>query len=749
MLRIANNSKIIKNSDDTMNKNVCFNYTKEKDQIYWNNAVKKFISIISSLIDSIEVNALPESFLLSIEYVRVVPKTREIDGIFSGNSNCSIQSISSVPFNSIIDGDLVDVDQQRLIDHFEILSFPKLVEDINLIKNYLSNESLVSFSKSCIKGKNSLKSTKTTSNIINSNQLLKGLKANSLNYISSIDEVENITIIKKYNLDELNDSDASEFIMNENDVSLNGDKKTETFINELNSVNKNVSEFTVGIIDSKITNQFLDKFKNIIKYDDMTGDKNPYYSRVDKYSHAEMVASLVMFGDKINNNDDGCGLIKSHVFGVISDYGDNSTLSIISRIKKAVEMHHDKIKVWVMSLGIKEHKKTKTRLSYFGRVISNLELKYNIRFHISAGNPGEDNVILDPSDSPTSISVSSLSDMNGDIAEYSPKGYFGLLGTKPNFSYFGGSNNKKVNVLIYDEIDEGFLIYESKGTSLANPLVSRFYAKIFHTKGFESHEKVKLIMINASIKNTYNKSPEEMDDFITSEDKWKYGSGKLPTNLGLYDSSTFVNTFFKIKVKDLSYRNATTTNEIMIPSINGEKPYYLVISSIDGPENIDFSKGVKFNRVSTELLLSVKNENGKMKNLNKKDYKDKSTFNKINVYGAYWSEIEGAAIKEEQMLNNGKWISSTANIFDIDNLYKNSKINTDKFYLSINVSKRDKKDEVKNNQFIWISYDFIFKRELTLEEQNAFEKDLKTYHENEGHIVIRESIKVKVPAPTK
>ncbi len=708
MKNITKNNNFITHSQNP-NPSVKFGYTQEKDQLYWDRTVKNFIILLKDLLINIKKGSL-----INFQYVRVNPKSIDISKLFLCKKN-DTKSISDEIYNSLLNGDAWDVNKQKLIDQV-------IIEDEGLLKARVKD--IIFYLENLVSNSYSTTPKKPTGQIVEDNNLNLSTFLNQttmLNNIVHINEIESINIIDKYNKNNLYNIGFNNFV----DIKR---KPSEDKENDFVLPEGEQSLYRVGLLDSKIHESFKNKFDDLMNYESYIDDEGEFLESNLTFSHMEAVFSCVAFGDKINNFDDGAGIIKTKTIAVLGEEERNTTIeSVYKRIEKAVKQNPD-IKIWILSLGIEGKITHKNRVSTFGFLISKLSRDFDVKFFIAAGNEGVESYICPPSDSPNSITISSLDDIDGKIADYSSKGYVGLLGTKPNFSYFGGSIKKPINVLTTN-IDGNVKIIGDCGTSYANPMAARIYSAIYHSPNFKDHEKTLAIMNIAAIKNT--------EKSIYDTPHWIYGLGKLPNHLSKYDSETLMNTNYTFG-EDSRYSNYSEDKYISLPKISGEYPYNLLVSKVD-KSDFNYDNGVKFTNSSVEVSIFKSKGNGNNNVVSPGAIKR----HEFRPLANYMILPDGSS--EASAIDNGKWVNTFVSKYDISKISK--KLNGDEF-IKLKVTKNIR--DAKRTKEIdgWLAWEFDFHRELTPAEKIELVNNIDQMHKSQNHEVKVETIKISVPTNT-
>ncbi len=694
----------------------------QEEKILFLSKNKKKIDDLLINIDNIlneikNIDLMNNHKILQIHFKKVIPKTKEFYNLFSDNINGNkFMELFNIKTN---------ITSENKFFEYVILDksdFINRLSDIKKLINFVKKENM--FDKEFIEDKSK-------------NKIIKTLKLKSFNKtsvsISSfkyIDEFKELILVDKYSNGENNIESVDELYFNELDFSLleknYSSKKIFTYIKN----NQSSSKGRIGILDSKITEEFLKLnqiHEGLIEYKNFVDDEEKYLPFYDK-SHAEAVSTIAMFGDFINNHKDENGIIPVTICSVLSKETKTSASTVLIRIQKAIN-NYPKIKIWVLSLGVKEWNPT-NNVSYFGRELDKIALDKDIRFVVSGGNDEERSgkkYVTPPSDAEFAITVNSLKSFDGDIASYTRRGYYNLLGNKPTFAYFGGDKNgTKVKVLSNEIIDE------TEGTSFAAPFIARNYFSIYYSLPEKNHFFTLSIMVNAALKNT------SFNEFNFLNEKNYYGAGKFPTTLKKLKSS--LRCLYKIEFNDKKYNNSIE-NVIALPKIKGVIDYKIIISTIDDPTN-EYKYGI-------DHLLSSSETNVKFSINDKKISKSTSVVDEQQILLKPFTESKSYE-KEDKRILNGKWKRMYAIKYDLGKYSKTffldkEKINENKFdNLNINIRYNSRYNNDKNPLTVYLVVDYEFNSPISIEERKEFEEELISIHLKHNHKI--EEIEIELPS---
>lgn len=283
------------------------------------------------------------------------------------------------------------------------------------------------------------------------------------------------------------------------------------------SIPEPTNEPVVGVIDT----HFYDKvyFRDWVQYHNEQSKEIEL--KPNDYDHGTMVTSIIVDGPTLNPRlEDNCGRFRVRHFGVAKD-GRNNSSSIMRAIKRIVSDNKD-IKVWNLSLG-SELEINKNFISPEAAVLDKIQFENDVVFIVSGTNKRDDDVskkrLGAPADSINSIVVNSV-DFEQIPAVYSRVGPVLSFFNKPDLSYYGGTDEDRINV---------YAPYGKKasyGTSFAAPWITRKMAFLIYKMGL-TKEVAKALLIDSAAgwkKNVYNSEvigygvvPKKIDSIIQCE----------------------------------------------------------------------------------------------------------------------------------------------------------------------------------------------------------------------------------------
>lgn len=266
------------------------------------------------------------------------------------------------------------------------------------------------------------------------------------------------------------------------------------------SISSPTNEPVIGVIDT----HFYDKvyFRDWVQY--KNEQSTDIELRSNDYDHGTMVSSIIVDGPTLNPQlEDNCGRFRVRHFGVARD-GRNNSSSIMRSIKRIVTENKD-IKVWNLSLG-SELEINKNFISPEAAELDRIQFENDVVFVVAGTN--KSNNILEkkrlgsPADSINSIVVNSV-DFNGTPASYSRNGPVLSFFNKPDVSYYGGTDENRINV---------YAPYGKKstyGTSFAAPWIARKMAFLICKMGL-TREVAKALLVDSAAGWKRNKHSSEI-----------------------------------------------------------------------------------------------------------------------------------------------------------------------------------------------------------------------------------------------
>ena len=387
-------------------------------------------------------------------------------------------------------------------------------------------------------------------------------------------------------------------------------------------------EPTIGVIDTLFDIRVY--FSEWVEYHDMV-DKNIPKNPSD-YRHGTAVSSIIVDGPKLNPwLNDGCGRFRVRHFGVAAG-AQFSSFTIIKQIKCIIAENKD-IKVWNISLGSNKEVNDNF-ISAEAAVLDQIQAENDIIFVVAGTNKPNENIekIGSPADSINSLVVNAVT-KSGLSTKYTRKGLALSFFAKPDVSYYGGSEEKYIQVC--EPLGAAFVA----GTSFAAPWIARKLSYLIDVLGL-NREVAKAMIIDSA--RGWNETP-------TPEEVAIYGHGVVPIKIEDIvqtkdDEITFV-------VTDISEKWNTYNYHFPVPLKDDSYPYFARATMCYFPI-CDRSQGVDYTNTELNLHFGRIKDNGKLIEIND----DKQ--NQEDSLGTAKSFIlEGEARERFRKWDNVKYIS--------------------------------------------------------------------------------------------
>lgn len=357
-------------------------------------------------------------------------------------------------------------------------------------------------------------------------------------------------------------------------------------------------EPVIGVIDKSFdTSSYFSKW---VDYHDMVDPDIP--KSPDDYRHGTYVSSIIVDGQRANPAlDDGCGHFRVRHFGIVA--GNRfSSLDVLRKIKKIVEENQD-IRIWNLSLGDRLEI-NENSISPIAAELDSLQEKYNIVFVVAGTNKPEgipqdqEYRIGAPADSINSIVVNSV-DLDNKPASYTRTGPVLSFYHKPDVSCFGGDGTYPYEKMaVYDP--ETKLCAYASGTSFAAPWVARKMAYLIQVIGM-TRETAKALLIDSACgwsgtcdeKKGYGIVPVRIEDVLNAKD----------------DEIRFI-------INGVSSSYETYNFNIPVPVADDRFPYYARATLVyypsccadQGVDYTDTELDLHFGRISDkQKIIDIKN----------------------------------------------------------------------------------------------------------------------------------------------
>ena len=466
--------------------------------------------------------------LISIYYVDVIAKSRRIKTLFSkGNIK---------PNDTMVGAKFCKGEPKHIITHYIPLEFIDLtINKLEIAVKILNDEFNGIISDDVLnllnEGKIKLKNTNMSKSLF-AQTIVDCFNVEKFDIPSNDDEITQNVIVNLYKTDidikellsKLDVNILSSRILEDNvllfpdeiekikakapyliSMITNDISKVDTIIQEKNSLSEEINipnpsnEPTIGVIDT-----LFDERTYFTKWVDNHTLIPEDIIDFEDYEHGTMVSSIIVDGPNLNPElDDGCGRFRVRHFGVTKST-EMSSFSILRQIKEIVSTNKD-IRVWNLSLG-SSLEINPNFISPEAAILDRIQYDNNVIFVIAGTNKSKKYPDVEkigaPADSINSLVVNSVN-IDGKSASYSRRGIVLSFFNKPDVSYFGGDNDKKMKVC------GSTGSYMVKGTSFAAPWISRKLSYLIDVLGL-SRECAKALIIDSAAKwsdGTDNESP--------------------------------------------------------------------------------------------------------------------------------------------------------------------------------------------------------------------------------------------------
>ena len=418
------------------------------------------------------------------------------------------------------------------------------------------------------------------------------------------------------------------YMATENLSDLSHEDFIEDYQQEIAHIPSPSIEPTIGVIDTLFDTRVY--FSEWVEYHDMV-DKNIPKNPSD-YRHGTAVSSIIVDGPKLNPwLNDGCGRFRVRHFGVAAG-AQFSSFTIIKQIKCIIAENKD-IKVWNISLGSNKEVNDNF-ISAEAAVLDQIQAENDVIFVVAGTNKPNENIekIGSPADSINSLVVNAVT-KSGLSTKYTRKGLALSFFAKPDVSYYGGSEEKYIQVC--EPLGAAFVA----GTSFAAPWIARKLSYLIDVLGL-NREVAKAMIIDSA--RGWNETP-------TPEEVAIYGHGVVP--IKIEDIVQTKDDEIKFVVTDISEKWNTYNYHFPVPLKDDSYPYFARATMCYFPI-CDRSQGVDYTNTELNLHFGRIKDNGKLNEIND----DKQ--NQEDSLGTAKSFIlEGEARERFRKWDNVKYIS--------------------------------------------------------------------------------------------
>ena len=595
-----------------------------------------------------------KGILVSVYYNKIVAKSNRISGLFKGTeSNYSIvgakfnpektkhiityllsvddlvksismlQKADNIISNSFKDGISKEIfDKDILIDKIDFQKvsltkslFKQIIADASYIENFEVEKATQPFKESIITLYDTGMDTK---------QLFQNIGIDILS--SRI--LDNRTVFLDENQSKVLFEKAPYLVSmaTENLSNLSPEDFVEDYQQDIVNIPSPGIEPTIGVIDTLFDTTVY--FKDWVEFHDMV-DENITRTSAD-YRHGTAVSSIIVDGPTLNPwLNDGCGRFKVRHFGVAVG-SQFSSFTIIKRIKSIIAENKD-IKVWNISLGSNQEVNDNF-ISAEAAILDQIQFENDVIFVVAGTNKPNENVerIGSPADSINSLVVNAVT-KSGLSTNYSRKGLALSFFAKPDVSYYGGSEEK------YIQVCEPLGAANVAGTSYAAPWIARKLSYLIDILGL-NREIAKAMIIDAA--RGWNESP-------TPEEVALYGHGIVPIKIS--DIIQTKDDEIKFVVTDVSEKWNTYNYYFPVPLKDNRYPYYARATMCYFPI-CDRTQGVDYTNTELNLHFGRLKKDGSLNEINEDKQNDT-----LESEGRFI--LEGEARKRFRKWDNVKYIS--------------------------------------------------------------------------------------------
>ena len=414
----------------------------------------------------------------------------------------------------------------------------------------------------------------------------------------------------------------------ENISDLSPEDFIEDYQQDITNITSPSIEPTIGVIDTLFdTNVY---FSDWVDYHDMVDDNIP--KKPIDYRHGTAVSSIIVDGPKLNPwLNDGCGRFKVRHFGVAVG-AQFSSFTIIKQIKRIIADNKD-IKVWNISLGSNQEVNDNF-ISAEAAVLDQIQFENDVIFVVAGTNKPSDDIVKigSPADSINSLVVNAVT-KNGLSTKYARKGLALSFFAKPDVSYYGGSEEK------YIQVCEPLGAALVAGTSYAAPWIARKLSYLIDVLGM-NREIAKAMIIDSA--RGWNESP-------TPEEVALYGHGVVP--IRIEDIVQTRDDEIKFVVTDISEKWNTYNYHFPVPLKDNCYPYYARATMCYFPV-CDRAQGVDYTNTELNLHFGRIKDDGKLNEINE----DKQNQDE-DLGGPRSYILEGEARERFRKWDNVKYVS--------------------------------------------------------------------------------------------
>lgn len=570
------------------------------------------------------MNTLIEGALISVHYVRIIPKSNRVSAFFSVGSQKSNDSIRGARFDETF--------TKHIFTHYiELAVLNRTINDYESCIRFVKDNIQGNVSQPVLDNYGAHKDKfedyglcyTTFVGFIADSYYVESFSID--NYSDEIDEAAIVSIYQTnvqtnkllsdlgIDMPDIKKIDETTFRLTKEEIAILKSKApylismstidlakitiddVETEESSGMNIPDPTNEPVIGVIDTLFDKRVY--FGKWVEYHPMLAEGIPI-DDID-FNHGTAVSSIIVDGHSFNPDlDDGCGRFRVRHFGV-AKATQFSSFTILRQIREIVANNTD-IKVWNLSLG-SEMEINQNFISPEGAQLDKLQSEYDVVFVVAGTNKRHSNAVKigAPADSLNSIVVNSVRRDNTP-ASYTRQGPVLSFFCKPDICCYGGDKGEYIRVC--EPTGEALVA----GTSYAAPWISRKLAYLIHTLGF-SREIAKALLIDSAA--GWN---------IDMNQKYSVGYGVVPKRIeDVVKSQDDEIKFFMTGASD---EYEVYTYNIPVPVVKDAHPFYARATMVYFPkctrnQGVDYTNtemDIKFGRVKdddgTPSVQSINND---------------------------------------------------------------------------------------------------------------------------------------------
>lgn len=436
-------------------------------------------------------------------------------------------------------------------------------------------------------------------------------------------------------------------------------------IEEIYSEESEVSDYIIGIFDGGISphNRYISEY---------VVERHSYIpEKYLNYGHGTFVASVIQYGNQLNNIDsDNDKRFKFVDIPILPNtdpqYGEVgepiNEIIFMECIEDALSKYSGRVELWNMSLGTNSVM-SETTVSDLGVFIDDMQELYDVQIIVASGNYTGNNLldrtwpptnkqlefmddkITTPADSVNAISVGSiaLKDSQNSIVKNNEPSPFSRKGPGPNFLVkpelvdYGGNLDTsftKLNIGVVG-LDENGNNIEDVGTSFSAPRITRKFAMIH-----DEVEDKNLLLSKALL--IHSARIESRDLTVNNSYSDYYGFGTPSNHLVdlIYSSESEVTLVFNQTIKQSTHLEMWDFPYPSTLTRNGKHYGEIAITLAYRPK-LDKNYGDEYCRTNIDVSFGTYDESGNFRGQVpiEKSWDERSEFQLVEN-GFKWSPIK-------------------------------------------------------------------------------------------------------------